>query len=65
MATQRVIRSNIARFKVKKNVAEAVIGHAKESLEGTCNVYENYDDKREAVQAWADKVAQIVADDSI
>ncbi|UXN66033.1 hypothetical protein N8E89_22630 (plasmid) [Phyllobacterium sp. A18/5-2] len=59
---RRVIRTHLEALGVKTAVAEAVIGHTKGTFDGTYNLYEYYDEKLHAVQAWAKRSAQIIKD---
>lgn len=57
---RRTCRTNLPRLKVLPDVAEAVIGHKKQGLDAVYNQYEYLDEKREALQKWADLIAEIV-----
>jgi integrase len=50
---KRTGRTNLGRLRVVKRVAELVINHVKEKLEGTYDVYEYLTEKREALESWA------------
>jgi hypothetical protein len=50
---KRTGRTNLGRPRVVKRVAEPVINHVKEKLEGTYDVYEYLTEKREALELWA------------
>jgi hypothetical protein len=49
---KRTGRTNLGRLRVVKRVAELVINHVKEKLEGTYDVYEYLTEKREALELW-------------
>lgn len=51
--SRRVVRSTLARLKVTREIAERVINHEKEQLEGTYNLYEYLDEKRDALEKLA------------
>lgn len=51
---RRTVRTGLARLGCRREIAEAVIGHSKESLEGTYNLHSYEKDCREWLQIWAD-----------
>jgi len=57
---RRTCRTNLPRLKVLPDVAEAVIGHKKQGLDAVYNQYEYLDEKRDALQKWADMITEIV-----
>ena len=58
--TRRTARTRLAQLRVPSHVAEAVIAHARPGLEATYNLYEYLDEKREALEHWANHVRDIV-----
>ncbi|MFP6713505.1 MAG: integrase arm-type DNA-binding domain-containing protein [Rhodospirillales bacterium] len=57
---RRTCRTNLPRLKVLPDVAEAVIGHKKQGLDAVYNQYEYLDEKREALEKWADLILEII-----
>ena len=57
---RRTCRTNLPRLKVSEDVAEAVIGHKKTGIVSVYNLYEYQEEKRDALQKWADLVADII-----
>ena len=57
---RRVVRSGLSQLRIPANVAEAVLAHKPEGIVGTYDVHQYEDEKREALEAWARKLATIV-----
>jgi integrase len=59
---RRTARTGIRGWiKEKPEVAKAVLGHVLTGMDGTYDVYDNYDEKRDALVRWAAHIAEIVA----
>jgi integrase len=56
---KRTGRTNLGRLKVPKQIAELVINHVKEKLEGTYDVYEYLPEKREALEKWSNYLTEL------
>ena len=50
---RRTVRSGLSELRVPHNVAEAVLAHRPPGIVGTYDVHEYLDEKREALEAWA------------
>jgi integrase len=62
---RRTVATNLQKLGVRLEVTEAVLNHVSGSRAGIVGVYQrhNYaDEKREALDKWADRLAQIVGD---
>ena len=57
---RRVVRSGLSALRVQHDVAEAVLAHAPPGIVGTYNLHAFEDEKREALEAWAQRLASIV-----
>jgi len=57
---RRVVRSGLSALRVPHNVAEAVLAHRPSGIVGTYDVHAYEDEKREALEAWARRLASIV-----
>jgi integrase len=51
---RRTCRTGLAKLKVPPHIAERVLNHAQEKIAGTYDVHEYIDEKREALNRWAD-----------
>jgi integrase len=58
---RRVVRSNLSKLKVAEEVSEAILAHAKVGMVGVYNTYRYADEKREALEAWAARLREIVS----
>ena len=60
---RRTCRTGLSGLKpaIPLEVKEAVLNHAKEGLVRTYDLYDFTDEKRDALQRWADRVRDIVA----
>jgi integrase len=50
---RRVIRSRLARLKIQDHIAEAVLAHARPGIKAVYDVYDYFDEKRDALTAWS------------
>jgi len=50
---RRTGRTGLARLGIKVDIAERILNHAREPMEATYDVHEYVDEKREALDAWA------------
>jgi integrase len=57
---RRVVRSGLSRLKVAENVKETVLAHARPGIKGVYDVYDYFDEKREALTLWAARLEEIV-----
>jgi integrase len=58
---RRVVRSGLSALRIPHNVAEAVLAHRPPGVVGTYNLHEFQDEKAEALEAWAQRLATIVS----
>jgi integrase len=56
---RRTIRSGLAALRIPHNVAEAVLAHRPPGIVGTYDVHSYLDEKREALEAWAQHIAAL------
>ena len=62
---RRTVASGLARFQTPPHVIEAVLNHRSGTISGVAAVYNRYsylDEKRQALEAWAQHVAGLAAD---
>jgi integrase len=57
---RRTVRSNLSRLKVAEEVREAVLAHVRPGIKGTYDLYDYFDEKREALELWAARLRSIV-----
>jgi integrase len=57
---RRTIRSGLSALRVPHNVAEAVLAHTPPGIVGVYDGHEYLDEKHEALEAWAQRIASIV-----
>jgi integrase len=57
---RRVVRSGLSALRVEHNVAEAILAHRPPGIVRTYNLHEYEDEKAEALEAWAQRLASIV-----
>jgi hypothetical protein len=57
---RRVVRSGLSALGVPHNVCEAILAHAPPGITGTYDVHTYADEKREALEAWAQRIKAIV-----
>jgi integrase len=63
---RRTVATNLQKLGVKLEVTEAVLNHVSGSRAGIVGIYQRHDyagEKRAALDAWADRVAQIVGEE--
>jgi integrase len=58
---RRTVRSHLSRLKVTEEAREAVLAHARPGIKGTYDLYDYFDEKREALELWAARLKQIVS----
>jgi integrase len=58
---RRTVRSNLSRLKIAEEVREAVLAHARPGIKGTYDLYDYFDEKREALDLWAARLRSIVS----
>jgi hypothetical protein len=56
---RRTVRSGLSALRVPHNVAEAVLAHRAPGIVGTYDGHEYLEEKREALEAWAQRLASI------
>ena len=57
---RRNVRSGLSQLRIPANVAEAVLAHKPDGITATYDVHEYEDEKRDALEAWARRLASIV-----
>jgi integrase len=57
---RRTLRTGLSSLKVSTEVAELVIGHAKQGLQAVYNQHQFTDEKRDALELWAGRLRDIV-----
>src|SRR5690606_9372185 len=50
---RRTCRTGLARLKIQPHIAERVLNHAQEKIPGTYDVHDYLDEKRDALEKWA------------
>jgi integrase len=58
---RRTVRTNLARLRIDSNVCELVLGHSVGGMRGVYDVHSYLDEKREALDAWAQRLWGVVA----
>jgi len=56
---RRTVRSKLSKLRVQHEVKEAILAHAKPGIVGIYDVYEYFDEKREALELWAAELRRI------
>lgn len=56
---RRTCRTGLARLKVPPHIAERVLNHVQEKIPGTYDVHDYLDEKREALERWAERLASL------
>jgi integrase len=56
---RRTGRTELARLGVQKHIAERVLNHSKEDIEGTYDLYEYLDEKRVALERWERRLLEL------
>jgi integrase len=57
---RRTVRSGLSALRVQHNIAETILAHRPPGIVGTYNLHQYEDEKREALEAWAQRIASIV-----
>jgi integrase len=57
---RRTVRSGLSALRIPHNVAEAVLAHRPPGVVGTYDTHEYFDEKREALEAWAERIKAII-----
>jgi integrase len=58
---RRTLRSRLSELRVNADVAEAILAHAKPGIRGVYDRFEHLDEKRAALESWAQHLRRIVA----
>jgi hypothetical protein len=58
---RRVVRSGLSALRVQHEVKEAVLAHRPPGIVGVYDLHEYEDEKREALEKWAQRLASIVS----
>jgi integrase len=58
---RRTVRSRLSELRVPADVAEAILAHAKPGIRGVYDRYEHLDEKRAALELWAQRLHSIIA----
>jgi integrase len=61
---RRTVRTRLSELKVRREVAELVIGHTKQGLDQVYDWFEFIDERREALTAWSERLQRIVTPDT-
>jgi integrase len=56
---RRTGRTHLPALGVSEAVAEAILNHAKGEIEGTYNLYEYWEERKEALRRWQDKLVRL------
>jgi integrase len=57
---RRTCRSTLSRLRIDPDTAEAVLAHCRPGIKGVYDVWERYDEKREALFAWSKFLADLI-----
>jgi integrase len=57
---RRSVRSQLSRLKITEEAREAVLAHARPGIKATYDLYDYFDEKREALDLWAARLRSIV-----
>jgi integrase len=57
---RRTCRTGLARLRVEPHIAERVLNHAQERIAGTYDVHDYLDERRAALDRWADHLRGLV-----
>ena len=57
---RRTIRTRLSRLKISEEAREAVLAHVRPGIKGAYDVYDYFDEKREALELWAARLRDIV-----
>ena len=62
---RRTIKTNLTRLRVDKEVRDAILQHAKTGMDRVYDLYDHHEEKRLALQRWADEVDRIVTGEPV
>jgi hypothetical protein len=57
---RRTVRTNLSRLRVSEEAREAVLAHVRPGIKGTYDLYDYFDEKREALEMWAARLRAII-----
>jgi integrase len=57
---RRTVRTRLSRLKIPEDAREALLAHVKPGIQRTYDVHDYFDEKREALEAWAAALRDIV-----
>jgi integrase len=57
---RRTVRSHLSRLKITEEAREAVLAHVRPGIKDTYDIYDYFDEKREALSLWAARLKNIV-----
>jgi integrase len=57
---RRTVRSQLSRLRIPEEVREALLAHVKPGIKGVYDTYDQFDEKREALELWAAKLRDII-----
>jgi integrase len=57
---RRTMRTNLSRFGISREVAEAIINHGKQGIERVYNLYQYDKERRTAMLTWAWRLRSII-----
>jgi integrase len=58
---RRTLRSRLSELRVSRDVAEAVLAHVKPGIRGVYDRYDYFDEKRDALEMWAEHLRAITS----
>jgi integrase len=58
---RRTLRSRLSELRVNADVAEAILAHVNPGIRGVYDRYEFFDEKRDALEMWADQLKTIIS----
>jgi integrase len=57
---RRTLRTGLSALRIDRDVREAVLAHAKPGLEGIYDLYDLFDEKKHAIEAWAARLRSLL-----
>jgi integrase len=57
---RRTVRTHLSRLKIAEEAREAVLAHVRPGIKAVYDVYDYFDEKREALELWAGRLRSIV-----
>jgi integrase len=57
---RRTVRTNMSALRVPEEVREAVLAHVRPGIKGTYDLYDYFDEKRDALEKWAARLREIM-----